>query len=88
MSNFIDSVTIILPENREIAAYTYAFTPPTPPDGLEGEVVSAGIGTEDDLKNVDVKGKICFVKFSGYFPISYNEKIRVAERHGAIAFLP
>lgn len=81
------TVTIISPEEREIEAYAYAFTPATPPGGLEGEIVAAGIGTEEDLEEVDVKGKVCFVKFSGYFPISYNEKIRVAERHGAIAFL-
>ena len=80
-------VTIISPEKREIEAFAYAFTPSTPPDGLEGEIVAAGIGTEEDLKKVDVNGKVCFVKFSGYFPISYNEKIRVAERYGAIAFL-
>jgi len=80
-------VTILSPEKREIDAYAYAFTPPIPPKGLEGDVVAAGIGTEEDLKQVNVDGKICFVKFSGYFPISYNEKIRIAERHGAIAFL-
>jgi len=80
-------ITIISPEKREIEAYAYAFTPSTPPGGLEGEIVAAGIGTEEDLKKVDVKGKICFVKFSGYFPISYNEKIRVAESYGALAFL-
>jgi hypothetical protein len=80
-------VKIISPEEKEIDAYAYAFTPPTPPGGLEAEVVAAGIGTEEDVSRVDVKGKICFVKYSGYKPISYNEKIRVAERHGAAAFL-
>ncbi len=80
-------VKIIAPEEKSMDAYAYAFTPPTPPEGLEAEVVAAGIGTEEDLSKVDVKGKICFVKYSGYKPISYNEKIRVAERHGAVAFL-
>jgi hypothetical protein len=80
-------VKITQPEEKDIEAYAYAFTPPTPPKGLEGEVVAAGIGTEEDLCKVDIKGKICFVRYSGYKPITYNEKIRLAEERGAIAFL-
>ena len=80
-------VKVIAPEEREIDADAYAFIPSTPIGGLEAEVIAVGIGTEEDLGKVDVEGKICFVRYSGHFPISYNEKIRVAERYGAIASL-
>jgi aminopeptidase YwaD len=55
-------VKVIAPEQREIEAYVYAFTPSTSTGGLEAEVVDAGIGSKEDLGKVDVEGKICFVR--------------------------
>lgn len=76
---------VISPVEKEIVAMVYAHSASTAQNGLKGELVYVGHGAEGDYEKVDVKGKIAFVRFSSA-PL-YNEKIRIAEKHGAAALI-
>ena len=45
----------------EVSCATHGFATSTPEGGLEGELVYVGRGAEDDLRKVDVRGKIALV---------------------------
>lgn len=66
------------------AYYSY----PTPPEGVEGELVFVGRGTEEEFANIDVKGKIALAQASSADPLfwlgSYSTRAR---RHGAVALV-
>jgi hypothetical protein len=55
----VDSVlTDTGPQSRIIEADTFAQSAPTPPEGIEGELVHVGAGGIADCDGVDARGKI------------------------------
>ena len=48
-------------KTEAIVCGTHGFATPTPERGLEGELVSVGRGTEEELATLDVRGKIVLV---------------------------
>ena len=48
----------ILSTGEELECVAPLFSPSTPPDGLEADVILVGDGTEEDYRRVNVRGKI------------------------------
>lgn len=48
-------------ETHTFACATHAFATSTPPEGLSGELVYAGRGTEEELSAADARGKIVLI---------------------------
>lgn len=46
---------------QQVSCATHGFAASTPPGGLEGDLVSVGRGSEDELRRADVQGKIVVV---------------------------
>jgi hypothetical protein len=74
-------VRVLSPEPRVVAANTLAQSAST--DGLEGELLYVGAGTETDYTGIDVRGKITLSDLP-YAP-ARHEKARIAWRMGAAA---
>ncbi len=55
------AVTTADGETLQIPCQTHAFAASTEEGGLEGELVYVGMGTEEELKKVDVRGKVVLV---------------------------
>lgn len=72
---------VLAPEDWTIQASTLAQSPST--DGLEGELVYVGAGTEGEYEGRDVRGKITLTDLP-YAP-ARHEKAFIAARHGTIA---
>ena len=66
------------------AYYSYA----TPEDGVEGELVFVGQGTEEEFSAADVKDKIALARASSADPLFWLGSFSTrARRHGALAFV-
>jgi aminopeptidase YwaD len=63
------------------------FSPPTPPDGVHGELVFVGGGDEADYDGLDVEGKIALVQETGlgYARFWMGTFAAIAARRGAVA---
>ncbi len=90
-------LTLINEGNEEVveSAYPIWYAGPTPPGGIEAEVVYLGYGTESDYASTDVEGKIILVNL-GYRVlnlISLHERFiapdsfNLAVENGAAGFL-
>lgn len=73
---------VTAPESRQIRANGYSMTPGTGPDGVSGELVDVGAGSEADYAGRDVRGKI--VLSDG---LATPGKALAAQRAGAAAQL-
>ncbi|EPX80362.1 M20/M25/M40 family metallo-hydrolase [Salipiger mucosus] len=73
---------VLSPEHRVIEANAFAQAQPTPPDGLEADIVFVGAGGLDDYEGVEAEGKITLAELS-YAP-PRPEKVRIATEKGAI----
>jgi hypothetical protein len=76
------SVEVISPVRRTLKARAFAQAQPTPPEGLEAELVHVGSGGLPDYEGVDVRGKITLSELS-YAP-ARPEKVRLATLNGSV----
>jgi len=51
-------LTVTYPERRELKARAMLYSPPTPPEGITGEIIHAGYGTKEDFAKLDVNERI------------------------------
>ncbi len=69
---------ILSPEKRAVKCIPHVHIPSTPSEGIECQVVYAGYGTPDELKQANVTGKIPLVDLGG---LSHVGKQVVISRH-------
>lgn len=76
-----------LEDGRVVEAIPPYFSPPTPPDGVRGELVFVGGGEEKDYEGVDVRGKIPVIQETGlgYARFWMGTFAAIAARRGAAA---
>jgi hypothetical protein len=55
-------VVVRAPNERRLACITHAFTPSTPADGIEAELIHVGSGSEADFASSTVAGRIALVE--------------------------
>jgi hypothetical protein len=79
------SLKVISPATKEIESVAFSHSATTDEEGLVGEIVPVGPGGDEDYDNLDVKGKIAVAEQS-YAPFM-TEKVRFAEKHGAIGVI-
>ncbi|MFB3883809.1 MAG: M28 family peptidase [Thermodesulfobacteriota bacterium] len=73
------------PVLRTIPCLPRTFIPPTPPDGIEAEIIPiSGNGLEDDYQGVDVSGKIVLLVAPPYRS-GRAETVSIAHQKGAVA---
>ena len=53
------------PKAEEIEASAFSWSPSTPPEGIEGELVYVGYGKAEDYQGKEVKGKIVYASLGG-----------------------
>lgn len=75
-------VEVLSPVQRTIEARAFAQAFPTPPEGVEAELVFVGSGGLADYEGVDVEGRITLAALS-YSP-PRPEKVRLATVNGSI----
>jgi N-acetylated-alpha-linked acidic dipeptidase len=75
---------ILSPVQKSFPCVPRSFTAPTPPAGIEGELISLGKGLEEDYQGVDVRGKIVLISPGGLAADRMPASQR-AEEKGAIA---
>jgi Iap family predicted aminopeptidase len=80
------------PGGRMLRAHTLVWSPPTPPGGLEAEVVDLGRGTAEDFEAsaADVRGRIVLVRHEYMFATGHVHRRRKylwAKERGAVGFL-
>ncbi len=75
---------ILSPVQRSFPSEPRAFTAPTPPGGIEGELISMGRGLPEDYQGVDVKGKIVLIQPGG-LAAARMPASQLAEEKGAVA---
>lgn len=71
------SLHILGPEPTALPAITHSFGLATGPEGVEGDLVYAGAGTDEDLRDAGVAGKIAVVE-----GLAGPANVCRAERHG------
>lgn len=76
---------ILTPRERIIRCVPFAFSAPSPPEGVQAEVVYVQGGDEENYKDIDVKGKLVLAELSFHPP--RPQKTKIAERHGATGIL-
>ena len=74
------TLDVVGPESRAVECNTHSFSPSTPPEGIEGELVYVGRGTPEDYERVDVRGKIALIDGLAMPPVA-----QAAEDRGALA---
>ncbi|OYD07264.1 M20/M25/M40 family metallo-hydrolase [Paludifilum halophilum] len=79
-------VTVNKPEAKTLKSANFNFTPATPDEGLTGEVVYAGLGAEDDFRDVDVEGKIALIQRGEYTFYDKTQNAAQAGAEGVIIF--
>jgi len=82
----VDScLRVLAPKEMEIPSIPFMNIPNTPPEGIEAELVDVVSGSEEDLQNREVRGKVILAE-SSYSP-PRQEKIRLATARGAVGAL-
>jgi hypothetical protein len=76
------SLEILSPVQKSLPCLPRIFVTPTPPEGIEAELVSVGKGSEKDFQAVDVKGKIVLIPGDR---LSRRYVAPVAREKGALA---
>lgn len=76
---------ILSPKQLVIESFPNIHSPSTLPEGIKGELVYVGAGTEEDYKDIYVEGKMVLAELS--FSPPRPEKVKIAERHGAKAVI-
>ncbi|WP_017413843.1 M20/M25/M40 family metallo-hydrolase [Clostridium tunisiense] len=68
-------------EDLKIDSKFLQFTKGTPKEGITGEIVYAGMGSDNDMENAKVKGKLVLMKRGGDY---FRVKVERAFRKGAV----
>lgn len=74
---------VLYPVQTSYPCLSLAFIAPTPPNGIEGELIHVGEGFEKDYERLNVKGKIALIG-----PVGKEDHVlvaMVAEKYGALA---
>lgn len=74
-------VNIIAPESKKISSQFLTFSMATPKEGITSDIVFGGMGTESELDNDNVKGKLVLMKRGGEF---FRIKVDRAYAKGAV----
>ncbi len=74
---------VVSPREFAVPCITHSLAQPTPPEGVELELVFAGEGDEADYETISCRGKA--VMFGGYRGLVLPEKVKRAEECGARA---
>jgi hypothetical protein len=74
---------LLSPGERVFPCLPRTFIPSTPPEGVEGELVSVGKGLAEDYRTADVRGKIILSRMGGIE--DRVEASRLAQEKGALA---
>ena len=84
-----DRVELVLADGRRVDAIPPYFSPATPADGVEGELVFAGGGEEADYDGLDVDGRIAVIQELGlgYSRFWLGSFVALAARRGARAVI-
>ncbi|MDR5693846.1 MAG: M28 family peptidase [Armatimonadota bacterium] len=69
------------PERLSFSPEVLVYSPPTPPEGVEGLLVHVGLGRPEDFRGKDVRGHIALAQRGAIF---FSEKARNAARYGAV----
>lgn len=78
------TVTVTAPQAATLRALALIFSAPTPPEGLDAELVDAGLGREEDLQGRRLEGKIALVQRGQIF---FRAKVANAAAAGAPAII-
>lgn len=86
------SLELLAPRQRQLTAISMVHAAPTPPEGLEGEVISVGQGTPEEFAQLGdrVRGKIAMATLGSPFgipPLHRVGKYGRAKAAGAIAVI-
>lgn len=73
-------LTVNSPIEENLNPDTFTMTPPTPEEGLSGELADAGLGRDEDFEQADVDGKIALIQRG---EIDFYEKVQNAAGNGA-----
>jgi aminopeptidase YwaD len=87
---YVDArVELVLADGRQIDAIPPYFSPPTPADGVDGELVFVGGGEEADYDGLDVDGRIAVIQEVGlgYSRFWLGTFVALAARRGARAVI-
>lgn len=76
---------VLAPEQRVIRCRPHAQIASTLPEGIEGELVYVGAGSEEDFGAHEVRGRIAMTEYSYAPPL--DEQMRLADEHGARALI-
>lgn len=74
---------VLSPVQATFPCFPRIFITPTPPEGMEAELIFLGKGLEEDYRGVDVKGKIVLVDVGGME--GRMEAARIGQQKGAAA---
>lgn len=72
------------PEVKSLSTAPLSYSPSTPDQGINADIVFAGLGTEGDLAAVDVKGKVALIKRGS---LTFYDKTQNAAKAGAIGVI-
>lgn len=75
---------VVQPEQKSLDTQTFSYSPSTPEEGLTAELVYAGLGSKEEVAQVDLKGKIALIKRGSY---TFYEKTQNAAEAGAIGVI-
>ena len=86
------SLELLEPRQRQLTAISMVHAAPTPPEGLEGEVISVGQGTPGEYEKLgdQVRGKIAMATLgspTGVPPLHRTGKYGRAKAAGAVAVI-
>lgn len=76
------TLTVVVPEQTVLRPVTCEFSASTPGDGLEGEIVAAGLGRDEDLRGRRLDGKVALMERGEIF---FRVKVANAAAAGASA---
>jgi len=82
------TLSVGAPVSRNVDCKAAYYSKPTPPHGVEGELVYVGGGTEQEMKAVDLRGKIAVASARGGDPMFWiGFHIVRAAKLGAVALV-
>lgn len=77
-------ITVLSPAGLSLRPATLLYSASTPRDGVEADVVAAGLGRPDDFRDKPVTGRIALVERG---EISFRDKVANAAAAGAVAVI-
>ena len=84
---YSSDITIKGHEDLDLYITSAPYTPPTPPEGITGQLVYLGYATKADLEGVDLTGKIALVDFDWDYTLWMNNIEHQVANNGAIGLI-